>query len=427
VRRFLICVLLALCAGAGMASTPVPTDYKRADNKPPTDADLVLINGNAKTLVIRVLNLTPYQIVEDTPAIMAEECTNTDRDDKKSMMIAPVGWPSGFPAVPGDWKQNEDMSWGFIPKSPNTEIHPYNFAVAWDDQKSHVDNSTMGWVVKGVYTANHAAPKDVKLRLWMTRTKPDDKLKSKDFKLVSSCVMEMVALLGVAVDPASPFAWLDIFVATKELASSSFEAANTEETGGDKMYFAAYAIPDSNSQCYSAAASESCTPATFKATDGIVTEWGSGIAGDNAAEIMVTTHMLRGEDANDWGDSGFVPQVGVVVWTADEYKTAYTMYIGTQPGATSAARRITSHLRQSKMKGYAQFQQLVHSLPARERQAFDAAYEAMRTGKHPSQEQTLLLEGFAKAFEQGHTSLKGRPGQQRPAHTQNQEPSDAKH
>lgn len=415
-RRLLIGALAVLVCGASMASMTPPTDYKRSTSTPPTDADLVLIGGNAKTLVIRMLNLTPYQIVEDTPAIMAEECTNTTRTDKKSMMIAPVGWPSGFPAVPGEWQEDPNHKWAFVPRSPNDEIHPYNFAVAWDDQGGHVDNSTMGWVIKNVYTSGHAAPRDVKLRLWMTRTKPTDKLVSKDFKLVSSCVMEMVALLGVAVDPVSPFAWLDIFVATKELASASFEAANAEETGGDKMYFAAYAIPDANSQCFANPAS--CTPGIFKATDGIVTDWGTGLAGDNASEIMVTTHMLRGEDADDWGDSGYVPQVAVVVWTADEYEYAYRRYVGTQPGATPAARSISSHLRASKMRGYVQFQQLSHSLSDAERKLIDTAYEAMRSGKHLTQEQNALMDNLASAFQQGHTSLTGRPGHQPPPHGQ---------
>jgi hypothetical protein len=93
------CILLALALIAGAAATA--SAYTRPTTSPPTDADMVLINGHSWSMGIRILNLTPYEIVEDMSGITAKGSTDISRKTHKSMMFAPVGWPIRLPAVPG--------------------------------------------------------------------------------------------------------------------------------------------------------------------------------------------------------------------------------------------------------------------------------------------------------------------------------------
>lgn len=75
--------------------------------QPPTSADLFVAEGNQKTLVVKIVNLTPYDIqLKDANAgsipslsassVSAEdqaEMINRSRNTKKSLMFAPVGVP----------------------------------------------------------------------------------------------------------------------------------------------------------------------------------------------------------------------------------------------------------------------------------------------------------------------------------------------
>jgi hypothetical protein len=143
-------VVLALCVVAGMAATAMAT-YVRPTGKPPTDADMVMIGGRGNVLAIRILNLTPYDIVEDPANISAKANTNTSRSSHQSFTFAPVGWPVSLPALDGSWYQDTGTNaWEFKPTNPNTQVHPYSFAVAWDEQGAYVTDSKMGLLIKNV-------------------------------------------------------------------------------------------------------------------------------------------------------------------------------------------------------------------------------------------------------------------------------------
>ena len=410
------CILLALVLIAGAAATAAA--YDRPTTSPPTDADMVLINGRAATVGIRILNLTPYEIVEDTTAITAKGSTDISRKTHKSMMFAPVGWPIKLPKVSGQWWQDPlTYSWAFKPDKLNGANHPYSFAVAWDDQGGYVTNSTMGWTIKGVYTKAHGPQtKDVGLRMWFTREKPDDKLLGADFKFITSCIVQFVDVIGVALDPLNPIAWMDVFVATKELQNSAFEVANCEETGGTKMYFASYVLPDPGSDVdiHGTGWDPATNMSTSGANDGVDAQW-SDAAGDYASTIVVTTHLLRGDDVSTskgFGCCGSGPIAMVTVWTSDQWSYGKAASAISPLTADSDGLRINTLLRQGdkdqRMKRYLQFAMLYNSMDAKQIKAYREAFEQLRKHQRLRGKLKNLLQAIATALEEGTFSMKGK-------------------
>jgi hypothetical protein len=381
---------------------------------------MVLINGHSLSMGIRILNLTPYEIVEDPTAITAKGSTDISRKTHKSMMFAPVGWPIKFPAVPGQWWQDPlTYSWAFRPDSPNYAIHPYSFALAWDDQGGYVTNSTMGWTIKGVYTKAHGPQtKDVGLRMWFTRIKPEDKLLGADFGFISACIVQFVDVIGVALDPANPIAWLDVFVATKELKNSAFEMENCEESGGDKMYFASYVLPDPGSDVdiHGPSWDPATRMSTSESNDGVTTQW-TDAAGDYASTIVVTTHLLRGYDLDTSTQGGFgccgtTPMAMVTVWTSDQWEYAKAANTLSPLMMDYDGLRINSLLRQGdrdqRRQRYLQFAMLYNSMDAKQIKAYRQAFEQLRKHQRLTGKLKMLLQAMATALEEGSFSLKGK-------------------
>ena len=414
-----LCILLALALIVGAAATA--TAYTRPTTSPPTDADVVLINGHSWSMGIRILNLTPYEIVEDTTAITVKGSTDINRKTHKSMMFAPVGWPVKLPAVPGSWDPDpKTLLYTFKPDSNfNETIHPYSFALAWDDQGGYVTNSTMGWTIKGVYTKAHGPEtKDVGLRMWFTRNKPADKLLGANFKFISACIVQFVDTLGVALDPANPIAWLDLFVATKELKNAAFEVANSEETGGDKMYFASYVLPDPGSfvDTHGPTVDPFTVVSASDSNDAVSVQW-TDSAGNYSSTIVVTTHLLRGDDVDTSTQGGFgccgtAPMAMVTVWTSDQWEYSRAANALSPLLADPDGRRINSLLRQGdrqqKIERYLQFTRLYNSMDEKQIKAYREAFEQLRQGQRLTGKLKHLLKAIATALEEGSHSLKGK-------------------
>ncbi|HME42686.1 MAG TPA: hypothetical protein VKF36_06345 [Syntrophorhabdales bacterium] len=419
-------LLLVLGFTAGVV-VDAGAEYSRDSAAIPTRADLTMIGGRSKTLVIRLLNLTPYDLAQDTAHITALNTRDTNRNTHKSGMFAPLGWPGaylfGLHGDPPDngWIRDPDTgNWIFTPNATNTSTHPYNLVVSWDDQGGYVTNSTMGWIIKGVYASGHGpVTKDVPLRFWFTRTAPPTKpLYSEIFKFISASIIEIVDFIGVAIDPANPIAWLDTFVATKELATTTFDNFNSVDTGkdGEKMYFAAYVVPDgtsANPNCLG------CEPSTVtqssygndEATDGVDVMWALG-TGEYSSEIYVTTELLRGKDRGiDYDPNPYtsfqdyrLPIVSVTLWTPEQYRYAQV----------KAAAKMTSHalgaplnaaLGTRDLKRYTQFACLYNSLNKSQRRTLQEAIEAFMLGNPLTHEEVVLVEEIIAAMQNGQITL----------------------
>lgn len=407
------CVLLALGVTLGLAMDATAA-YTRPTTKPPTDADLVMIGGAAKTLVVRILNLTPYIITYDAQNSTVKGTTGSqddlDRGNAKSMMFAPVGWYDNLPGVMGDWSYDEaSASWVFTPEpGANDSLHPYSFVLSWDDNDKHVDNSTMSWNITNV--GHGTTLQSVPVRIWITRDNPSDKLRGGPmFELVSNCVSEVIRLSALAIEPENPLAWWDAFLATKELASSGFDAANAQETGGDKMYVAAYAVPDSTSPCYNNG--QNCIMSIMKAStgdsnDGVDVQWASGLGGTYSEQILVATQVLRGKDIDNRGCCGSAPIVTITVMTPDEFIWAYHENPSSPLKADPMGRKINSYLHQAKTRGFTQFAHLYRSLGKEQVKALAGAADALHKHHALTQEQKAILAAVAGALEHGRTTLK---------------------
>lgn len=408
-------VLLSLGLGLGIAATGGATTYTHpTTGHPPTSMDMVMIEGAAKTLAVRIVNLSPYDIDFNDSANTACSVVESDRHTYNPCMYAPLGWPSRLDKLAGTWDQKEDLTYIFMPDSPNHTVHPYNFVLTFNDSGDYQETGTMGWTIRSVYNAIHGGQKDVELRLWITRDKPTEKLKSEIFRVISAAFVEVADLIGLAIEPANPIAWLDLFVATKELASSSFEAANTEETGGEKMYAAAYVIP------------ETCTSATEpqityhsssgETTDALDLQWASS-CGDYSSNVLVTTHLLRGEDVNYSGCCGSAPILAITIWEPEMFVWASAVSEESPLMKNHAGRSINSTLRRNKKDSYELFAHLYKSLSPEQRESFRASFRSLLRQKSLTEDQSELLEKVAEALEKRRTSLEGEEAShERPQH-----------
>jgi len=355
--------------------------------------------------VVRILNLLPYSIVWDQTAGATTACYRDEYDRKSHdpCMYAPLGWPSPLPILDGHWGQDQEGNWAFTPTSPNQKVHPYNFVLTFNDQGTYQSTGSMGWTIQSVWNAAHTSQHDVALRLWLTRNKPSEKLRSEIFRVFGSAFVELVDLLGLALEPENPIAWFDLFVATKELASSSFEASNAEETGGEKMYAATYTVP-TGAKCNTSTPSINTGSSSGETTDAVDIQWATGDGGDYASNIVVTSHLLRGEDTGLC--CGSSPILGIILWTPEMYNWVWANCDECGLSRDPAARKITSLLRRNTRDGYKLFAHLYSSLDGEQRETYRAAYQSLRRHRQLTDHQRELLERIANALEKRQTSLK---------------------
>jgi hypothetical protein len=321
---------------------------------PPTSSDMIIHEGNQKTVVVQIMNLTPFNIqlkntnvgsIPDPSAtsVSAEDQSqmiDRTRATKKSFMFAPVGLPRLIPGLPPQ-SFNHDND----PKYYNTQSRPYSMVFSWDDRGGYVEDSWIRWTLKDVQYSkliNGAevpqTPTDVEMGLWMYRSQPpQEELKSGYFSIVSSSVFAAFHTFALIVEWENPMAWIEEFVALAELSKGVIEFAeeNTKPDDGYQMYLASYVIPNPNSPCMS---NGTCYPAVWssdpnaKATDAVANfyagyEMGYP-AGPAEASLVVSTHLLRGHSApmcetRDLQSNpcplGSVPILMITVWRASDW------------------------------------------------------------------------------------------------------------
>ena len=104
-RYVLLALALVLVAGASGQTKYYPHD--QLSN--PTPADLLTYSGIGRSIIVQILNLTPYRItykqpdpnwVDGVEVASLQNMTDKYRWTKKSFMFAPVGVPEQIPGVP---------------------------------------------------------------------------------------------------------------------------------------------------------------------------------------------------------------------------------------------------------------------------------------------------------------------------------------
>ena len=338
-----LCFMLPTAANAQNASVLPPYMHIA-----PGNADIATYGGDANTLVVHIVNLTPYNIafkegaqwtnLQDVYGPLGSDAML--RNIAKAFMFAPLGVPQQLPSPPpqafvppflptGQPNPDYDRNW------KNTETRPYNMVFSWDDHDGGVTPNWVTWTIQGVPCKHDdrcpptGTTQDVDLGLWITRDIPQqDKLTAgKTAELVIGILTKMMGIISVVVEPENPLAWVHFFLIQAELglaAPEQIEAFNERQTcdmtqgyllGCDsdrhgQWWIAAHTYPDPYlvyhlggqtnyvpNSCYTTAPNSSCDPASYKANDAVETHWDADIGGLFTKTIVVTTHVLRGHQA----------------------------------------------------------------------------------------------------------------------------------
>ena len=397
------CLLLLLGFTAGLAVNAGAQEEYIPQH--PNVADLTFGEGRTKTVVIRLLNMTPYNISAD-PLTQLAGYTDTNRKAHKSFMFAPLGIPTVMPGLKGTWTfDNVTDLHVFTPSTENVGLHPYNFVVSWDDQGGYVTDSALTWTVHDVYSSAHGITKDVPLRFWITREKSGNALLGDVFAIITQTIKAAVSLIA---DPANPLVWVETFTAAKEIAEmgeEAFEAAN-ESADGDKMYFSAYPLPeDCTGGCYP----QTITPSdSGETTDAVDAQWAS-TTGSVSSELVVTTQVLRGKlDASPNKTHGWfdmkVPIVSVTVFTPEQYVIAKTS-AAVASGKHVLAQQLKPLVGTRDLSRYTQFAFIYKSLNPSQHRTLREAVEAFRLGEPLRMQQVVLIQKLIAALEKGQTKL----------------------
>jgi hypothetical protein len=225
-------------------------------------------------------------------------------------------------------------------------------------------------------------------------------------------IFEAIHLCIAVVEPGNWLAWVETFVGAGELAKGSveFSEENSKDTGGLKMYFAAYVVPDNCPD------GSTCTPGVVTtdgsdgSTDAVDVQWADAIGGNNyfAANLVVTTLLLRGEDDPTAGgiygnQGGRVPIVSVAIMTSEDYtysKLACASSPLTRFVSGPELKKLLST--PDKLSRYSQFISLYRSLNRLQKWTLK---RILRNDNRPTLFQEVLIKRIADAMAKGRTKL----------------------
>lgn len=316
----------------------------------PLAPDLVLYDGEAHTIMVQIVNLTPYQInfvrTPEAYTLPGGQSVRTldNRYDRtgihssSAFLFAPVGVPDLIPGAPTEsfadlyppCYENEANC------ADNTASRPYSMLFSWHDYSTTpIPYSSVYWTIQGVsYQERDAsgkyypATKNVTLGLFMSRINPSP-------ALTTGYAEKLVQWIKIAIDSVkvASGSWQSSFTLVKEIANLDvFHANQKASDNGIKMYVSAYPVPDMSTPCYTTPGS-GCYASTYvpdvNTKDAVVAGWPYTIGGRAQEEITVTTHLLRGKKAT----FGSLPVVMVTVMRSTDYAAAV---MTPPPGAVSS-------------------------------------------------------------------------------------------
>ena len=414
---------------------------------PPTGVDLVSYGGNANTLVVQVVNLTPYPIQFKSASDSMQDQTDQDRKTEKSFMFAPVGVPELIPEAPAQafvlpTNDNGQPNPDYDPDYVNTETRPYSFVLSWDDKGGYVEDNWLTWTIKDVdcledyVSKRYCEPtEDVDLGLFITRKAPTPLSAGFYWDLVKTILSRSLQIVGIVVAPESPRAWTSFFLGTGGISNAA--GFNTQQTTADegsldagaqneKWYIASFPIPDLDVPCYTS--SPECTPTTDPGDDAVQAGW-NPMGGVVQQQIVVTTHLLRGQSAQhsskeyfcDYdlaacrGKLGSVPIAMITIMTIDQWLASVFPLLGESNDASSilssgrdlisagnsgrlglaGIELIRSILQQHGREGLLTLVSVLRNLPLQQREAIREVVNARRSGTPLTPRQQALVHMVA--------------------------------
>jgi hypothetical protein len=420
----------------------------------PTNADLRTYAGDANTLVVQIVNLSPYPLVfkNDTNILgMAGPLGSTpamDRNAKKSFFFAPLGVPVKIPPPPAQafvpkYLDNGQLNPNWDPNYQNTETRPYSMVFSWDDRGSPISTyNYVNWTIQGVQCKHDDRcpnyTQDVDLGLFITREIPEISLDAKYLlDLVKGPLKEVFTLIGAIVFPERPMNWIRFFLATAELEKMGYDEVKFNEKQKEpdsnkhgQWLVAAYPIPDlTNSSgvenaCYY---SKQCTPSSDAADDAVEASWDDIHGGFFADQLVVTTHLLRGKAAtnsyrndpdqcilqySDAGTMGSAPIAMISIMTKDQWIAGQVASIanGSMPsgsvksmatgsvnkkGMSSGLELIRSLVQKNGRAAVLELLSIIRELPRQQRQFLVDMLRSWRAGNPLTKQQEAFIQMIA--------------------------------
>ncbi|MFA6412872.1 MAG: hypothetical protein WCW53_09255 [Syntrophales bacterium] len=336
--------------------------------------DLMLYDGDDRTIGVYILNLTPYKMTFDSSLVnnnmngtplRLKNITQQYRNGKDYEPFAPIGLPAVIPAA-----------------VPGVDLRPYPMAVSFLDAYDYVNAYSAIWWVNGVETKDENGRTysgNAKLSINFNRPKPGGPLQSYLFKLVSDVVKECIEVVKLAADLESPLAWVDAFTGAVELAkeANEFSKNNSQNSGGDKMYVSSYVIAADGYGLPGTYCPPGYIPADDPyaddrkgtwADDAVITNQGDA-GGYIQGSLVVVTQILRGRPGKDGQDVGTAPSMMVTVMKSSDYTTATTVQsvygktsYGDRAAISPGAKELRKILDQRGKKGKRDLLLLVRSL-----------------------------------------------------------------
>lgn len=398
---------------------------------PPGKSDIVTNAGVSNTLMVQIVNLTPYEMVfkessfsipyrhtQSTNLRDEYDATAMDPDVKKSFMFAPLGVPNVISPVPEEAFTTTDYV--------DTTTRPYSFVISWDDRNGYVNDNWATWTIKNVACTDpthcSAPQQNVDLGFFITRSAPDNATLESGYywDLAKDILKTVTDLIKIVIMPENPKAWINFALDSGEVSKDAFGAIQNKSDETKKWYVAAYPFPAPGSDCSSSSAP--CYPGAEQADDGVKTEWGGQMGGWAQGNIVVSVELRRPVAPQpeylcvDWypgwvGSLGTVPVAVVTIMTVDEWAYAKTVTtvkaIATgAPGptgktmprsaeVTSAAQLIHSTLQQSGRQGVLTLFSIIRRLNNEQRQVLREIATSWRAGNALTPSQQTFLHMLA--------------------------------
>lgn len=419
-KRFalLVCPFLAAAAASGQTAW---YPYVEADGTP-TYVDLVVWDEWSASVVVQILNATPWDIqFNSSPALYtlpngkkvfnpAPTMNTTDRHEEKSFMFAPVGVPNTIPGSAA--KYFPDICKAVAgcvaactgPGEPRAECtekeqhpgHPYSMVFSWDDHQTDINFSTVWFKIKGLqYCIGSVGcdPQvaDVPLGIYMSRISPPK-------PPITGYIRFAISVLKTIVDMVKwePGDLLGAFELAKELGDTTSEAAllanQTKAGSGHKMYVSAFPPPDTSKTCYAAPEDNTCYPAADAADDATAAINSAGGAAQGS--VVVMTHVMRSKSPTST-EPGSLPVVMITVmryidWLASDTHSAATTLtaqpptedgVQLRPEVKTIVEQLRKLLNKHGLSGLDALRVAIAELTPVQRQTLPAVWRKLKAGE----------------------------------------------
>ena len=411
IKRILASLVFSLLLGLFCAP---PSAFADEISKPPDNVakrpNVTWDVTNRKTVIVHMLNLTPYNIdyvSSDFKDYYVDYRVQDPHSQYYRYANPTVFSPSGIPyKIPAQSGASFVVSW-----LDTAYLNNMSHDVTSDD--NIFTDAFMRYIVRQVKATDETGKKeyvgDVGISLEFYRLKQDVSLNGiVIMKKVLNCTSLLRSAITVVTNP-TPGSVIGYLKTTEKMAQNAAEF-KVKNTDTDQIFFNAFTLDKNNNlnqipEIYSdenldrLASGQSSAP-----YDALYTQHATSSGYPNAA--IVTAVTIQHEiGPNEQSLSGHLPELFVTIATAQDWNSSLHSQATVSLQASAAGNRITQHLERTGDKGRVAFIKLARTLSHEDLLLFNDAYAAIRAQKALSREQEVFLLRFAIALEKNAAKL----------------------